>query len=303
MESLGQKLRQQRQLQGKSLEDIAATTKINPSYLAAIEADEFDRLPAPFFVRSFVRQYAREVGLPESEYLPLLDRIVASLPQPLLPGQDDRPPRPASAWVHAGRPGEGGRPVAVWTVTLALVLLVFGGWLVHRYWPQGSSRADEMVSPPAVSPSSQPRPASSAPSTPTTAHGPAGNLPSSPVAALSPRSGDVSPSEVAPASTTSAPPPAPTPLGTGNLELTVEAREDTWLRIYAGEERLFVGLLLAGDRRVFRSNGEFTMLVGNAGGVHLSLNGHPLPPLGARGQVRRARLTERGVEFLSESQP
>ena len=45
------------------LEDISSTTKISPSYLRFIEEDRFEELPAPVYVRGFVRAYADCVGL------------------------------------------------------------------------------------------------------------------------------------------------------------------------------------------------------------------------------------------------
>ena len=45
------------------LEDIAATSKVGVRYLEYIEADRFDRLPAPVYLRGFVQEYARVIHL------------------------------------------------------------------------------------------------------------------------------------------------------------------------------------------------------------------------------------------------
>jgi cytoskeletal protein RodZ len=76
-------LRRARERLGLSLRDIADRTKIRASILAAIERNEIDRLPPPIFTRSFVKAYAREVGL---------DPHAFAEPQELTP-----PPVPASA--------------------------------------------------------------------------------------------------------------------------------------------------------------------------------------------------------------
>jgi flagellar biosynthesis protein FlhG len=52
-----------RQSQGIDLEDIAQKTKISRSHLRAIEADEFDTLPAEVYTRGFVQQMAQMLGL------------------------------------------------------------------------------------------------------------------------------------------------------------------------------------------------------------------------------------------------
>jgi cytoskeleton protein RodZ len=63
METPGNKLRDAREARGLSLDDVAHVTRIPRSSLALIEEGRFDRLPAPVFVRGFLKSYARAVGL------------------------------------------------------------------------------------------------------------------------------------------------------------------------------------------------------------------------------------------------
>src|SRR6185312_14687662 len=67
MTSIGETLRRERVRQGFDVEYIATRTKIGLHLIEAIEADQFDRLPGGVFARSFVRQYARLLGLDEEE--------------------------------------------------------------------------------------------------------------------------------------------------------------------------------------------------------------------------------------------
>lgn len=60
---LGRHLRSAREAQGLTLKDVAATTKIAPGALAAIEREDFDQLPVGIFRREFVRVYAEALGL------------------------------------------------------------------------------------------------------------------------------------------------------------------------------------------------------------------------------------------------
>lgn len=46
-----------------NLEQIVKETRISRSYLTAIEADDFSSLPAPVFLRGFVIQFAKQLGL------------------------------------------------------------------------------------------------------------------------------------------------------------------------------------------------------------------------------------------------
>lgn len=59
---IGKRLKQAREMQGFTLEDIAAQTRIPRKYLLAIENGQFDLLPSPIYVRSYVRSYANSVG-------------------------------------------------------------------------------------------------------------------------------------------------------------------------------------------------------------------------------------------------
>lgn len=59
---IGGTLRTAREAQGRSLDEIAAATRINRHFLDDIEHGVFPRVPATY-VRAFIRTYAREVGL------------------------------------------------------------------------------------------------------------------------------------------------------------------------------------------------------------------------------------------------
>lgn len=63
MADLGTDLRQARERAGFSLSDLAARTKIPLNSLRAIEQNDFAKVPPGIFVRSFIRSYAREVGV------------------------------------------------------------------------------------------------------------------------------------------------------------------------------------------------------------------------------------------------
>lgn len=63
MASFGENLRRERELRGVSLREIADATKISVRFLQALEGDRLDVLPGGLFRRTFVRQYAKHVGL------------------------------------------------------------------------------------------------------------------------------------------------------------------------------------------------------------------------------------------------
>lgn len=118
--SVGRDLRLAREQLGLSIEEVGAYLRIRANYLAAIEAEEFDRLPAPAYITGFLRSYAGLVGLdPErvvaaykTELAPRGGNTKLNFPTPL-----DEPRRP---------------PGLVLVGAFLVALMVYGGWsLVH----------------------------------------------------------------------------------------------------------------------------------------------------------------------------
>src|SRR5690606_7822751 len=60
----GARLRTERKRQNLSEQDVSARLHLSMTYLKALEADDYDRLPEPAFVKGYVRNYARLLGLP-----------------------------------------------------------------------------------------------------------------------------------------------------------------------------------------------------------------------------------------------
>ncbi|MEO1172337.1 MAG: helix-turn-helix domain-containing protein, partial [Myxococcota bacterium] len=75
----GDLLRRIRESAGATLAQVAEITKIGRGYLRAIEANDFDMLPAPVYVRGFVVEYARVLGLDSeqvvSSFMTLYERF------------------------------------------------------------------------------------------------------------------------------------------------------------------------------------------------------------------------------------
>ena len=65
--SFGEHLRREREMRGISLDEIVATTKIGRRLLLALEEEQFDLLPGGIFNKSYVRAYAKCVGMDEDE--------------------------------------------------------------------------------------------------------------------------------------------------------------------------------------------------------------------------------------------
>ena len=88
--SFGARLRAQREQQQVSLTAISAATKIKVGLLEGLEADDVSHWPNGLFRRSYVRDYARAIGLdPEATVREFLDRYPDPLLAPEMGGDGD----------------------------------------------------------------------------------------------------------------------------------------------------------------------------------------------------------------------
>jgi cytoskeleton protein RodZ len=68
IKTIGERLRAARELQGRSIEDIALATRIDRKYLCEIEQGVIPAMPLTY-IRAFIRDYAQTVGLDMAEVL------------------------------------------------------------------------------------------------------------------------------------------------------------------------------------------------------------------------------------------
>lgn len=133
MSSFGEILRQERELRGVSLREIADATKISIRFLEALEQDRLEVLPGGLFKRAFVRQYANHLGLDADR---LVDEFVAANPE-----QSQAPaPRPPVAVSERAHPG-GALLFVLVGLGVALSVMKLSG-------PETAREPDPVVAPP-----------------------------------------------------------------------------------------------------------------------------------------------------------
>lgn len=71
---IGSYLRTRREALGVSLDEIGAATKIRLGLLEALESEDFPRLPAPIFVKGFLRSYCQYLNLDAVPIVAAFDR-------------------------------------------------------------------------------------------------------------------------------------------------------------------------------------------------------------------------------------
>jgi cytoskeleton protein RodZ len=129
MTDIGATLRETRMRAHIDVSEIEAKTKIRARYLRALENEEWDLLPGPTFVRSFLRTYAQALGLDGKalveEYRMRFEPTSDIDHQPAVASPRRGRSRPGGGW-----PGGGGSPrgylLAVGVVGIVILLLVIG---------------------------------------------------------------------------------------------------------------------------------------------------------------------------------
>lgn len=128
MTDIGATLREARMRERIDVSEIEAKTKIRARYLRALENEEWDLLPGPTFVRSFLRTYAQALGLDDKalveEYRIRFEPPSDVEHQPVVSSPRRPRPRRSAAGVASGR--SRGYIVALSVVGVVIVLLVIG---------------------------------------------------------------------------------------------------------------------------------------------------------------------------------
>ena len=268
MTSIGATLRSERLRRGLKLEQVAAETKIRIHLLEAMEDDHFDRLPGGFLTCSFLRQYAHALGLSE-------DGIIAAFKlqfdQPADPLPEPLPQQHSWHLSHS--------PELIWV--LAAVFACAG---TYRLW-QGSQRpSPEIV---VSAPGSRPTQKLSA-SAPTQGHPPESKF----------RSDTVSGSRTMATLALEGQPSTPGPVQDGGeqtMRVAFTATEPVWLSIKSDGAQTYRGTLEGQQSKEFDASSKMTVLVGNAGGLGVSLNGRQIGSIGRHGEVQLLLLTPQGA--------
>lgn len=133
MQSLGACLRELRASRGVSLQELARTTRVGQRYLEALESDAFDELPAPVFIKGFIRAYCAALGESPEAALRFYEEVEGAAPAEPAPTVTVRPKAPA------------GRPVLV---SLVLLLVLGLGLFVLTLGLQGG--AEGPAAPPSL---------------------------------------------------------------------------------------------------------------------------------------------------------
>ena len=133
MFDIGSSLREARLRQNLDFPELEERTKIRPKYLRALEDERFDILPAPTYVRGFLRSYAEALGL---DGQPFVDEYNSRFTV----GEDDAPLRAR----RAPQPRRDRGPRESRIAAVALVAIAVATALVIAAWKFGGPDGEQV---------------------------------------------------------------------------------------------------------------------------------------------------------------
>lgn len=280
-----------RESKGLTLQDIFMMTRISVVNLEAIENNDLHLLPAPVYAKTFIKTYAKALGVDSKDILERYARHMRSLNTP----EPEKPPEKPARKMRI--------PITALAASIA-VLMVCSLVLLSLALRDNTSEID--VSAPARPVQTAKAPADAAPTEGASAQAPlpaaGGQAPvQSGAAPAVARKTAVPPAALPqkpPAQTVAAgasPSPAAVSDGTkpapqGAYRLSITARELTWLQIVSDQNPPDEVMLRPGEKLDRSASEQFQVLVGNAGGIDAEFQGSPLGTLGKSGEVVRLKL-------------
>lgn len=299
MESVGEFFRHVRETKGLTIDEVASKTRIRTDFLKALEEGNFAKLPDQVFAKGFVRTYARSLGLDEDD---AMNRFVQTAGA-FYDKQEERE-RLRVKQAEDERRKRGNRKILALAVGVALLLLVLlltreqSGLVLRRPTPEPPPFA--VHTPPAVVPRASepvlPTPESLPVPEEVAVEGDSADTEGAEPEAAAPRSTASSLTE--PATASASTPLANKPVREAVLGppmvLDLEALELTWVVVQVDGGSPHEALLRPGERVTWEGREQFTLTLGNAGGVRVELNGEQKGPFGPSGSVARGIVLKRG---------
>jgi cytoskeleton protein RodZ len=296
--SAGDALRQQRKALGLDVADVAAALRIKPAYIAALEAGRPDQLPGHTYAIGFMRAYADHLGLDSDEVLrrfrqestAFARKPDLSFPMPL---------------------GERSVPdVGMLLVALILALCGYGTWYylstgessrparvaevpAELLPPKPEQRPknltvphsiEVLAAPPVTAPAEDP-PAASDMASASAGLPAASAIPTSLGTLTAPATPPGLPPDASENVTQTAAlaraPQSSSRTADASTRIVIRAIADSWVRIRdAGQSVLLGRELKAGESYDVPDRPGLSMRTGNAGGLSITVDGNPVPPIG-----------------------
>lgn len=255
--SYGKALSTGREKLGLTIKDVASRLNLQPEIIAALETEDSNTLPAPIYVRGYIRSYARILKLDEENLISLYNTNAGKAPE-LLPEVKHTQIRSSDKPVK----------IATYMVSFGLVLLLFAWWQSHFIVndnPNQESKDNVKVY--------------------NTEHGGALNYDYEIV--IHPDTPFINQINYDENGLTEQESAAPDDVQTDNMDLAgnggddsdsvnLVVEKDSWIEVSdADDKKIYLGIAKTGETINLGGKAPFTVILGYAPGVKVSFNGKP----------------------------
>jgi cytoskeleton protein RodZ len=273
MGSLGSELRVARLEKNLTLRQVADDTHISLRHLQNLEEGRYAELPGGIYNRAFLRSFCNHLGLDAEKFVERYESEAVPASEKLLKAKTRAQQLPAPP-IYIPQ-------VLVWFVIL---LVSVTGLFFSRHWI-ADVFSPYFSQPPATRiPLSQPPPKAADPA----AGAPVQKATETPAQSTEPAA--------------TAPKPTIPEQQPGTIRLQFTGVQDCWMSLTSDGNRVFSRVLQPGESPVFDAKERFEMVLGNAGGVTLTINGKPAKPLGAPGSVLKLIIDAQSIPDLLAKQ-
>src|SRR3982751_4503591 len=152
IEGLGKKFQEARRARNLTLDEAARMTKIRPSRLAEIEADDFSQFPSLAYAKGFLLIYGKFLDVDVTPYLDAFEDSERVTVDGYSYLQDHPPTKPVTAPVVGRRAPPSRERISPMPLIIGIVVLVIGFSVMKlvlnvRRLPSGSAGSTAQVSP------------------------------------------------------------------------------------------------------------------------------------------------------------
>jgi cytoskeletal protein RodZ len=280
MDSLASELKSERERRNISLAHIADETRISLRHLQSLEEGRYSDMPGGIYTRAFIKAYCEILHLDSQKLLQKYESEIPPHPEKPVRSQPFVPPKKSFRKSNS---------ILVWSL---LLIISATGLLFSRKWFSSLS--------------------------PYFFHTSDSPLNRENITAIEPVSADQQSSEISNTATPSIAPPVgsttkpsaanasmetTSPVSeASSLKIDFDVKEKCWISVESDDGPVISKLLEPGEAKSFNASQQFKIVIGNAGGVQMRINGQPAKPLGKPGEVVRKKINYQNLpEFINHS--
>ena len=271
LDNFAKELKAKREEKNITLSDIYQRTRINANYLEEMEKGNFDFMP-DLYVRAFIRKYADAVDFSSEEAIKMFDAALKGISVEELAERDVSGKSEKKSSIEDGtsekpdydelaKKSNNQIPIIIFLVVIVLLVLSY-----FLYFQNGN---EEIIVEPKIEEILDERKV-------------VDDTPRFEVK----KENTIVTKEIS---------------KVDSLSLKINALDTAWLRIVIDKEINDEFILYPNRSKILKAESEINLLLGNAGGVELFLNGKNLNFDGKKGEIRNISIDANGIHYQKDS--